>query len=136
MLIYLSCPPNKSPAVFFKRPICIPLASGSFGDLVSASGEGQSCIPAPPPHRPGAWILAEALFLLERCGWEAERNLGSWENSVSGLAPPGLWRGGPVPNTGEGAGEFGRSGHRGQQCPEDLCHRCVQRCQGQLLADV
>lgn len=34
---------------------------------------------------PGAWIPAEALFLLERRGWEAEMRLGSWENSVSGF---------------------------------------------------
>lgn len=31
---------------------------------------------------PGAWISAEALFLLERRGWEAEMRLRPWENSA------------------------------------------------------
>lgn len=122
MLIYLSCPPPKKSLAqlfFKKRPKCIPLASGSLGDLVSASGKGRTCLMVagsqhPLSTDPGAWIPAQALFLLERRGWEAEMRLGSWENSVSGFITSRTTENGAcAKHRGVGdAGESECSGHR------------------------
>lgn len=97
------------------------------GSGFSIRGRTGAVSQRPLPTDPGAWILAEAVFLLDRCRWEAETRLGSWESSVSGFSTSGSaerWararhQGGRGRVSAQGADVFLARWVGGQQCTED-----------------
>lgn len=104
------------------------MASGSFRDLVSASREGQGLCPSvPSPQTPelGSWL--RPCFCWREMGGKQRRDWDPGKILLAGSAPPGLWRGEPVPDTGDDPGESGAQGAevflprsvRGQQYTED-----------------
>lgn len=69
-------------------------------------------VPEPPaPQTPELGSWPRPVFLLERRGWEADTRLGSWENFVSGSAPPGQQIDEAVPDSGEDAGAYTSGPH-------------------------
>lgn len=94
--------PAKAQHSFFQRLTCMLVASGSFRDLISASGKERGCVPVPPPHRPWSLDPGRGFCFCWRDVGGKQR--GAWDpgkSLLAGSAPPGLRRSGPVPDTGE-----------------------------------
>lgn len=90
--------------------------------------EGQGLCPrAPSPQtlELGSW--PRPLFVLERCGWKAERSLGSWEQSVGGFSTSRTPEKGACARHRRGPWRAGRSGRRAVPAPPALCEAAAPR---------
>lgn len=79
--------PTKAQHSFFEETYMRALGLWELQGSGFSIGEGQGLCPSAPSPQTlelGSW--PRPLFLLERCEWEAERSLGSWEKPVSGFS--------------------------------------------------